>query len=87
MLHTPNLNSDSLPPTQQANNITGDSKVTNAQLLTFLKTHKIKLIDWKIINLPLILKLLLTLTLGLGNISSVIIFHVDVAHIGETLSN
>ena len=38
MLHTTDLNTDSIPPTQQANNITTDSKVTNAQLFTFLKT-------------------------------------------------
>ena len=38
MLHTTDLNSDILHPTQQANNIIADSKVTNAQLFTFLKT-------------------------------------------------
>ena len=38
ILHTTNLNSDILPSTQQVNNITTDSKVTNAQLFTFPKS-------------------------------------------------
>ena len=43
MLHTTDLNSNILPHHQQANNITADSNVTNAQLLTFLQTfqHKV----------------------------------------------
>ena len=36
MLPTTELNSNILLPTQYTNNITADSKVTNAQLLTFL---------------------------------------------------
>ena len=53
--------------------------------LPFSKLYKIKLTDWKITNLPLILRLLLTLTLGQGKISSVIVFHVEVAHSGENI--
>ena len=47
MLQTTDLNSNSLPPTQQVNNITGDNKETNAQLHTFLKTLQNKVDGWE----------------------------------------
>ena len=53
--------------------------------LPFSKLYKIKLTDWKITNLRLIFRLLLPLALGLGKISSFIIFHMNVAHIGENI--
>ena len=38
MLQYTDINFKNLPPTQQANNLTSDNKVTNARLLVFLQT-------------------------------------------------
>ena len=64
ILQNTDINSENLPSTQQANNLS-DNTVTNAQLLTFLKTLQKKMTDWKQKHLQLILRLLLTLTLRL----------------------
>ena len=86
MLHTTDLNSNSLPPTRQANNITADRKVTNAQLFTFLKNLQNK-VDRLENNTP---STHIATTSNTNpktgkNISSDIVFHVDIAHIGENM--
>ena len=85
MLHTTDLNSNILLPTQHTNNITADSKVTNAQLFTFLKTLQNKVDRLENNTLSTHIETTSNINPRTGKYFKRYFFHVDVAHIGENI--